>query len=118
MAAGSGKSSSSGGPGVKGHASGGFPTSGQMFVARENGIPEMVGSWGGRAAVANNQQITQGITHAVQSGWRSWYGSVSIQGGSHCTECAPPLTTVGSASKPYYADAQMLQKLADRAMGS
>lgn len=47
---------------VSGHASGGFPKSGQMFVAREDGIPEMVGSWGGRAAVANNQQITQGIT--------------------------------------------------------
>lgn len=30
---------------------------------------------------------------------------------------APPLTTVGSASKPYYTDGQMLQNLADRAMG-
>lgn len=55
------------GASIKGHASGGFPQSGQMFVARENGIPEMVGSWGGRAAVANNQQITQGITQAVRN---------------------------------------------------
>ena len=59
------------GPGVKGHATGGFPKSGQMFVARENGLPEMVGSWGGKAAVANNMQITEGITRAVQSGMRA-----------------------------------------------
>ena len=117
VTAGSGKSSSSGGPGVKGHASGGFPASGQMFVARENGIPEMVGSWGGRAAVANNQQITQGITHAVQSGMRSCMAPLVSKVAAIAQNAAPPLTTVGSASKPYYADAQMLQNLADRAMG-
>ena len=117
VTAGSGKSSSSGGPGVKGHASGGFPASGQMFVARENGIPEMVGSWGGRAAVANNQQITQGITHAVQSGMRSCMAPLVSKVTAIAQNAAPPLTTVGSASKPYYADAQMLQNLADRAMG-
>lgn len=117
VTAGSGKSSSSGGPGVKGHASGGFPASGQMFVARENGIPEMVGSWGGRAAVANNQQITQGITHAVQSGMRSCMAPLVSKVAAIAQNAAPPLTTVGSASKPYYADSQMLQSLADRAMG-
>ncbi len=36
-------------PAISGHASGGFPKSGQMFVAREDGIPEMVGKWGGRS---------------------------------------------------------------------
>ena len=30
---------------------------------------------------------------------------------------APPLTTVGSTNRPYYTDGQMLQSLADRAMG-
>lgn len=59
------------GPGVQGHATGGFPKSGQMFVAREDGIPEMIGSWGGKAAVANNMQITEGIARAVQSGMRT-----------------------------------------------
>ncbi|NNJ31595.1 phage tail protein [Lacrimispora defluvii] len=59
------------GPGVKGHATGGFPTSGSLFVANENGNPEMVGNWGGKAAVANNMQITEGITRAVQYGMRS-----------------------------------------------
>ena len=29
----------------------------------------------------------------------------------------PPLTTIGSANKPNYTDGQMLQSLADRAMG-
>ena len=46
-------------------ASGGFPTPGQLFVANEPGNPEMIGSIGGRTAVANNDQITQGIAQAV-----------------------------------------------------
>ena len=51
--------------GVLGFASGGFPKSGQMFMARENGTPEMVGTIGGRTAVANNDQITSAIANAV-----------------------------------------------------
>ena len=35
-----------------------------MFVARENG-PEMVGTIGGRTAVANNDQIVEGIRQGV-----------------------------------------------------
>lgn len=49
----------------EGYASGGFPTTGQMFYARENGVPELVGRIGSRTAVANNDQITQGIATAV-----------------------------------------------------
>lgn len=45
-------------------AQGGFPAQGQMFVARESG-PEMVGTLGGRTAVANNDQIVEGITRGV-----------------------------------------------------
>lgn len=48
-----------------GNADGGFVDSGQMFVARENGIPEFVGSWGNQTAVANNQQIVEGIAAGV-----------------------------------------------------
>ena len=51
--------------GGDGYATGGFPTTGQMFYARENGIPELVGRIGSRTAVANNDQITQGIATAV-----------------------------------------------------
>lgn len=52
---------------LPGYASGGFPTSGQLFMAREDGIPEMVGSFGNKAAVANNSQIVSGIEQGVMS---------------------------------------------------
>ena len=47
-------------------ADGGFVNTGEMFIAREAG-PEMVGRIGSRTAVANNDQITQGIASAVES---------------------------------------------------
>lgn len=50
---------------TRGFATGGYPTAGQMFFARENGIPEMVGSIGGRTAVANNDQIVQAVSMGV-----------------------------------------------------
>lgn len=46
------------------YADGGFPSSGEMFVARENG-PEMVGTIGGRTAVANNSDIVTAIQGGV-----------------------------------------------------
>ena len=54
-----------GGGGITGRASGGFVQSGQLFVARENGMPEMVGSFGGQTAVANNDMIVNGIKEGV-----------------------------------------------------
>lgn len=45
-------------------ANGGFPRSGEMFIAREAGA-EMVGSIGGKTAVANNDQIERAIFNAV-----------------------------------------------------
>ena len=45
-------------------AEGGFVDAGQLFVARESG-PEMVGQMGGRTAVANNDQIVEGISNGV-----------------------------------------------------
>lgn len=47
------------------YAQGGFPDTGEMFMARENG-PEMVGKIGGRNAVANNDQIVQAISRGVK----------------------------------------------------
>lgn len=47
------------------YATGGFPQSGEVFLARENGIPEMVGSFGNRPMVANNNQIVEGIRLGV-----------------------------------------------------
>lgn len=49
---------------LEGFAAGGFPQSGQIFLAREAG-PEMVGTIGGRSAVANNDQIIAGIKQGV-----------------------------------------------------
>lgn len=46
---------------------GGYPTSGDLFFANENGIPEMVGRIGNQTAVANNDQITTSITNALMS---------------------------------------------------
>lgn len=47
------------------YATGGYPQSGEMFVARENGIPEMVGRMGNRTTVANNDQIVEGVSSGV-----------------------------------------------------
>lgn len=47
------------------YETGGFPASGEVFIARENGMPEMVGGFGNRTAVANNDQIVQGISAGV-----------------------------------------------------
>ena len=53
-----------------GFASGGFPEIGQLFIAREAGA-EMVGSIGGRTAVANNDQIVEGIYQGVLAAMRA-----------------------------------------------
>ena len=49
---------------VQAYANGGFVDQGQLFIAREAGA-EMVGSIGRRTAVANNDQIVEGITAGV-----------------------------------------------------
>lgn len=60
-------------------ASGGFPSMGQMFIAREAG-PELVGTIGGRNAVMNNNQIVEsvssGVYRAVKSAMKSGGESV------------------------------------------
>ena len=50
--------------GVQKKASGGFVDEGQLFIAREAGA-EMVGTIGGHTAVANNDQIVEGIRQGV-----------------------------------------------------
>ena len=53
-----------GGGGRTHYADGGFPSTGQMFVARESG-PEMVGTIGGHTAVMNNNQIVASVSSGV-----------------------------------------------------
>lgn len=49
---------------VRWYAKGGFPATGEMFVANEAG-PELVGKMGRRTTVANQQQIISGIKTGV-----------------------------------------------------
>lgn len=62
-------------------ATGGFPDEGQMFIAREAG-PEMVGTIGGRTAVANNDQIVEsiraGVYEAVMAGMGNGGGNSDV----------------------------------------
>lgn len=46
-------------------ANGGFVNSGDLFIANENGTPEMIGRFGNHGAVANTDQIVAGITRGV-----------------------------------------------------
>ena len=48
------------------YATGGFPKTGEAFIARESG-PELVGKIGNRSAVANNEQIIAGMSEGVYS---------------------------------------------------
>lgn len=50
---------------INGYENGGFPVSGEMFLARENGLPEMIGKIGNKTSVANNGQIIEGIKAGV-----------------------------------------------------
>ena len=50
--------------GLSWYAKGGFPENGEMFMARESG-PELVGRMGSKNAVANNNQIIEGIRSGV-----------------------------------------------------
>ena len=52
--------------GVDWYAQGGFPDTGELFIAREAGA-EMVGNIGGHTAVANNDQIVSAVSQGVYS---------------------------------------------------
>lgn len=52
---------------VEAYANGGFPNVGQLFIANERG-PELVGTMGGKPAVANQTQIDVGIENASYRG--------------------------------------------------
>lgn len=46
------------------YAEGGYPIPGELFIAREKG-PELVGTIGGKTAVANNDQIVDAVSAGV-----------------------------------------------------
>ena len=63
---------------LQGFASGGFPEEGQLFLAREQGA-EMVGSIGGRTAVATNNDIVTAVATGVADAVSSVMGNQSGQ---------------------------------------
>lgn len=50
---------------IRKYANGGMPEPGEIFQARENGIPELVGSVGRKTAVMNNNQIVDSVSSGV-----------------------------------------------------
>lgn len=69
---------------AKYYAQGGYPESGELFWARENGAgPELVGSIGNRSAVANNDQIvtavSQGVYQAVSQAMTQSSGNQTVE---------------------------------------
>lgn len=71
---GNGRSGSFGKVSLK--ANGGFVSSGELFAARESG-PEMVGTIGGRTAVANNDQIVEAVSAGVARAVASAMGNIA-----------------------------------------
>lgn len=67
------------GGGINGYASGGYPDTGELFLARENGIPEMVGTIGGQTAVATNADIVAAVSTGVAEAVSSVMGSRGSQ---------------------------------------
>ena len=74
-------------PSVSQHAEGGFPTEGELFLAREAG-PELVGSINGHTAVANNDQIIKGIQGGVFNGMVSALKGTDFGGGNVIIEAS------------------------------
>ena len=56
------------------YASGGWPSTGEIFISREAG-PELVGTIGGRTAVATNNDIVAAVSQGVASAVASVMGS-------------------------------------------
>lgn len=73
------------------YANGGFPETGELFMARENGINEMVGKIGNRSTVANNDQIVEAVSAGVADGVMQ--AMMAVMGGSQQNQ-APVIENV------------------------
>ena len=65
---------------IQGYAGGGQPKSAEMFLARENGAPELVGKMGSHTAVANNDQIVASVADGV---YRAVVSAMAASGGNN-----------------------------------
>jgi len=91
---------------IIGRANGGTVQSGQLFVARENGMPELVGSFGGTTGVANNGQIVDALTSGVHNALVAFYNQRDNQRG---TQTAVPQININGFG---LIDRDTLNKLA------
>lgn len=71
-----------------GHANGGVPSKGSIFMANENGMPELVSNFGGYTGVANQGMILEAMKAAIGS---SVYDAVTT---------AMRTNNAGGSSKP------------------
>ena len=71
---------------IQGYASGGRPSSAEVFIAREAG-PELVGTIGGHTAVMNNDQIvasvSSGVYRAVSAAFQRFNGYQGVPAEIH-----------------------------------
>lgn len=81
-------------------ASGGYVNSGEAFIARENGMPEMVGRIGTRTAVANNDQIVQAVSAGV---FNAVVSAMATLSGGRNTDSSIPIV-INLNGEPIYKD--------------
>lgn len=81
-------------------ASGGYVNSGEAFIARENGMPEMVGRIGNRTAVANNDQIVQAVSAGV---FNAVVSAMATLSGGRNTDSPIPIV-INLNGEPIYKD--------------
>lgn len=97
-------------------AKGGFPNTGELFLARENGIAEMVGRMGTRTAVANNGQIVAGIAYGVKNAIVEAVAEVAVamSGGQGAVQPSPTIDVLIKAdSESIYRIVKKGKKKAD-----
>ena len=68
---------------IQGYAGGGMPKSAEMFIAREDGLPEMVGKIGNHTAVANNDQIVASVSDGVYRAVRAAMNGTQSSGSAN-----------------------------------
>ena len=99
---------SGGGGDIPGFASGGFPEYGQLFLANEPGAgPELVGTIGRQTAVANTEQIVQGIAAGVSE--------ANLQQNALLREQNELLRAILEKEGTTYLDGKKLYKSAEKA---
>lgn len=99
--------------GVEWYEKGGFPSTGEMFVARESG-PELVGRMGNRNVVANNNQIVSGIAAGVQSAVAGAFTDVVMAFGGDTSSSPTVEVTIVCDSETLYQTVKKGKEKTDR----